>query len=129
MPIGGGGYFRLIRFGLLRRLLKKVQDRGQSLVMYLHPWELDPEQPKMNGPLLSRFRHYVNLRKTEDRLTQLLREFCFGPILEAIVSIRELNQRRIETVQPEWSISKRELHREGLVASKRPSKRQPRSIR
>jgi len=56
--------------------------------MYVHPWELDPDQPRMNGPLLSRFRHYVNLHKTEERLIHLLKEFRFAPIREAIVPIR-----------------------------------------
>jgi hypothetical protein len=58
--------------------------------MYLHPWEVDPEQPRMHGPLLSILRHYVNLGKTEGRLIQLLKDFRFGPICEAIDIIAQL---------------------------------------
>ncbi len=89
IPIAGGGYLRLYPSWLLRRWMKQVEDEGQPLVMYLHPWELDPEQPRMNGPLLSRVRHYFNLHKTESRLTQLLREFRFGPIREVIEPVNQ----------------------------------------
>ncbi len=89
IPIAGGGYLRLYPSWLLRRWMKQVEDEGQPLVMYLHPWELDPEQPRMNGPLLSRVRHYFNLHKTEARLRQLLREFRFGPIREVIEPVNQ----------------------------------------
>ncbi len=89
IPIAGGGYLRLYPSWLLRRWMKQVEDQGQPLVVYLHPWELDPEQPRMNGPLLSRVRHYFNLHKTESRLTQLLREFRFGPIREVIKPVNQ----------------------------------------
>ncbi len=90
VPVGGGGYFRLFPYPVLRRLLRRVEAEGRPLVMYLHPWEIDPDQPRMNGSLLSRFRHYVNLHKTEGRLTQLLRDFQFAPIREAIAPIGQL---------------------------------------
>ncbi len=53
-------------------------------MMYLHPWELDPDQPKMQGSSLSKFRHYINLHKTEDRLSSLLGDFCFTSIRGAL---------------------------------------------
>ena len=80
VPIAGGGYFRIFPYALLRRCLKKVESEAQPLVMYLHPWELDPDQPRMQGPWLSRFRHYINLDKTTGRFAQLLDEFEFGPV-------------------------------------------------
>jgi len=101
MPIAGGGYFRLFPYNLLRQLLGRVQAQGQPLVMYLHPWELDPDQPRMNGSLVSRFRHYVNLHKTEERLVSLLHEFAFGPIRETIQSVRELDATRARSTQPQ----------------------------
>jgi hypothetical protein len=58
--------------------------------MYLHPWELDPEQPRMNGPVLSKVRHYLNLGKTEQRLRCLLKDFSFAPINEVIRPIRDI---------------------------------------
>ena len=99
MPIAGGGYFRLFPYSLLRHLLGRVQAQGHPLVMYLHPWELDPDQPRMNGSLVSRFRHYVNLHKTEERLISLLHEFAFGPIRETIQSVRELAATRARSTQ------------------------------
>jgi polysaccharide deacetylase family protein (PEP-CTERM system associated) len=87
LPIAGGGYFRLFPYRLSRRLLRRVERQGIPLVMYMHPWELDPEQPRIQSSRLSRFRHYVNLDKTEKRLTQLLQDFRFGSIRETIEPI------------------------------------------
>ena len=53
---------------------------GRPAIFYLHPWEVDPEQPRLNGGLLSRFRHYRHLGLTESRLRRLLTDFAFGPI-------------------------------------------------
>jgi polysaccharide deacetylase family protein (PEP-CTERM system associated) len=99
LPIAGGGYFRLFPYGLTRKLLKRVKAGGQGLVMYLHPWELDPDQPRMHGPLLSRFRHYVNLEKTEGRLIRLLEDFRFAPIRDAVPSMTKLKQTKTVIVQ------------------------------
>jgi polysaccharide deacetylase family protein (PEP-CTERM system associated) len=90
VPVAGGGYFRLFPYALLRQLLKKIERTGYPLVMYLHPWELDPDQPRMDGPLFSRFRHYLNLHKTENRLNALLEDFSFGPIQKVIGPIAHL---------------------------------------
>nr|MBI3613008.1 DUF3473 domain-containing protein [Nitrospirota bacterium] len=94
IPVAGGGYLRLYPYPLLRRLLHKVRAGGHPLVMYLHPWEIDPAQPRMTGPLLSRLRHYLNLHKTEGRLMQLLRDFRFTPIREAFAPIGRLHDER-----------------------------------
>ncbi len=99
LPVAGGGYFRLFPYGLIRRLLRRVEAEGQALVMYLHPWELDPDQPRMHGPLLSRFRHYVNLHKTEGRLMQLLGDFRFAPIRDAILPMMKLKETKTVIVQ------------------------------
>jgi len=80
IPVAGGGYFRLIPYRLLKQLLRRVESQGHPLIMYLHPWELDPHQPRMRGSTLSKFRHYLNLHKVESRLQQLLKDFSFGPI-------------------------------------------------
>ncbi len=96
MSVAGDGSFRLLPYGLLLRSLKRVETDGHPLVMCLRSWELDPEQPRMHGPLLSRFRHYVNLHKTEDRLIHLLNEFSFGPIRQAIAPMRFLYEEGAE---------------------------------
>lgn len=87
LPIAGGGYFRLYPYLILRSLLKRAAAEGHPLIMYLHPWELDPGQPRMEGSLMSRFRHYLNLNKTEERLRQLISDFRFAPIREAVEAV------------------------------------------
>jgi polysaccharide deacetylase family protein (PEP-CTERM system associated) len=79
--IAGGGYFRLFPLPITSWAIEKINREGHPAVVYLHPWEFDPDQPRaQTAPLFSRFRHYVNLRKTEERLRKLLRRFAFGPI-------------------------------------------------
>jgi len=90
IPVAGGGYFRLFPYTLLRWLLRRVEGTGQPLVIYLHPWELDPAQPRMSGPLLSQFRHYLNLGKTERRLSSMLDDFSFGPLRDLLGEIRSV---------------------------------------
>ena len=77
LPSGGGGYFRLLPYGVSRWSLRRIaqQDRRPA-IFYFHPWEVDPEQPRFDdAPLRSRFRHYVNLSAMERRLRALVRDF------------------------------------------------------
>lgn len=90
IPIAGGGYFRLFPYPVLRRLLDRAAVGGHPLIMYLHPWELDPDQPRMAGSLVSTFRHYLNLRKTEGRLRQLLLDFKFAAIRDVVEPVRKV---------------------------------------
>lgn len=82
IPIAGGGYFRLFPYWLVKRLLGQISRTEQRpFIFYLHPWEFDPDQPKINGaPLRSRLRHYLNLDKVENRFQRLLSDFNFVPI-------------------------------------------------
>jgi polysaccharide deacetylase family protein (PEP-CTERM system associated) len=95
IPVAGGGYFRLYPYFFLRWLLRRVEKQDIPLVMYLHPWELDPGQPRMEGPLVSRIRHYLNLSRTETRLNQLLEDFEFAPICKVVAPISNLSQRKM----------------------------------
>ncbi|MCL1979931.1 MAG: DUF3473 domain-containing protein [Proteobacteria bacterium] len=82
LPIAGGGYFRLFPYGVSRFFLRSL-NRGekQPFVFYLHPWEVDPDQPRMRqAKWLSRFRHYNNLETTAARLRRLLSDFSFTPL-------------------------------------------------
>jgi polysaccharide deacetylase family protein (PEP-CTERM system associated) len=80
LPIGGGGYFRLLPYTWIRHGIARVNDQEQQAVtFYIHPWEIDPAQPRIDAPLLSRIRHYRNLDRTESRLQQLLTDFSFAP--------------------------------------------------
>jgi polysaccharide deacetylase family protein (PEP-CTERM system associated) len=84
MPIGGGGYFRLYPEWLTHMGLRRINAEGRPFSFYLHPWELDPEQPRLNPGWSRAFRHYVNLRHTERRLVNLLAAFRFGTMTEAL---------------------------------------------
>lgn len=84
IPVAGGGYFRLFPYEWFRFLCKRLNCDGKSIIFYLHPWELDHEQPRMNIRRDYRFRHYVNLEKTENRLTKLLQDFRFVPLRDLV---------------------------------------------
>lgn len=90
LPVAGGGYFRLFPYAASKMFLRNLEKQGSQLVMYLHPWELDPEQPRMDGSVLSKIRHYLNLDKTEQRLRWLLKDFSFAPINEVVRPIRDI---------------------------------------
>jgi polysaccharide deacetylase family protein (PEP-CTERM system associated) len=77
LPVGGGGYFRLYPYALTRHGLRHINAEGRPFTVYLHPWELDPRR-------LRAFRHYVGLRRTEDRLGRLLKDFRFGTLSQAL---------------------------------------------
>lgn len=80
-PAGGGGYFRLLPYRITRWAIRRLNREGHPAVMYLHPWEIDPEQPHIAGASFrSRVRHYLNLTKTEPRLERMLDDFRFAPI-------------------------------------------------
>ncbi len=84
VPIGGGGYFRLYPYALTRLGLWRINAAGRPFAVYLHPWEIDPDQPRLHPGRLGTFRHYVNLSRTESRLKRLLRDFTFGTLSEAL---------------------------------------------
>jgi polysaccharide deacetylase family protein (PEP-CTERM system associated) len=85
LPIGGGGYFRLLPYAWTRNGIGRLNRRErQPAVFYLHPWEIDPGQPRIPCGGLTRVRHYGNLGKTEDRLTRLLGEFRFGTVSDVL---------------------------------------------
>jgi polysaccharide deacetylase family protein (PEP-CTERM system associated) len=80
-PVAGGGYFRILPYCWTRAGIARVnRNERRPIIFYLHPWELDPEQPRLAGPALSRVRHYRNLDKTEARLRSLLADFKFSSI-------------------------------------------------
>ena len=80
LPSSGGGYFRLLPYALSRWMLQQVNQRdAESAIFYFHPWEIDPGQPRVSGiGLKTRFRHYVNIGRTEQRLARLLKDFRWG---------------------------------------------------
>jgi len=80
IPIAGGGYFRLMPYSIFRWFLKRVNKSGRHFIFYLHPWEIDEGQPRLNIKYNFRIRHYLNLDKTYGRLEKLLAEFRFNAL-------------------------------------------------
>ena len=79
-PAAGGGYFRQLPYDVTRRALRQSGERGVPAMFYLHPWEIDLQQPRLSVPLLTRVRHYGGLAKVRGRLEQLLSEFDFTSV-------------------------------------------------
>jgi polysaccharide deacetylase family protein (PEP-CTERM system associated) len=72
IPWGGGGYLRLIPFPIFIWGIQSILKRGRAYLLYMHPWEIDPDQPRVHdAPRFYKFRHYVNLNKTHSKLTEL----------------------------------------------------------
>jgi polysaccharide deacetylase family protein (PEP-CTERM system associated) len=87
VPVAGGAYLRFLPLWLIRSGIRRINDiEGQPAIVYLHPWELDTDQPKLNGPVRSRIRHYTNLAKTEAKLRGLLDQFSFRTVREVLTS-------------------------------------------
>jgi polysaccharide deacetylase family protein (PEP-CTERM system associated) len=85
LPVSGGGYFRIFPYWLTRMSLTRINEREQRpFVFYLHPWEIDPGQPRVRAGLKSTLRHYTNLSRCEQRLGRLLEDFSFAPMRDVL---------------------------------------------
>ena len=86
LPVSGGGYFRLYPFAITRFFLSRINRRQRHPFMfYIHPWEVDPEQPRLSvSSRMARMRHYVNLATTQKKLSALLKQFLFGRMDEVV---------------------------------------------
>jgi len=87
LPVAGGGYFRLYPYALTRAGLSSINKAGKPFIFYLHPWEVDPGQPRMtDASWKSKFRHYTGLEKCEGRLEQLMRDFRMTTCREVLAA-------------------------------------------
>jgi polysaccharide deacetylase family protein (PEP-CTERM system associated) len=84
LPIAGGAYFRIYPYAFTRRALRAINRQEKPFVFYLHPWELDPEHPRIPLPRRVALTHYFNLQATEGRLKRLLNDFTFAPMKEVL---------------------------------------------
>jgi polysaccharide deacetylase family protein (PEP-CTERM system associated) len=85
LPLGGGAYLRLLPYQYMRWGMRSVNREGQSAIVYLHPWEIDPEQPRLKSRGKRGFStHYVNLRAMEGKLRRLLSDFRFAPVRDVL---------------------------------------------
>ena len=86
LPCGGGGWFRLLPYAGMRWAIRRVNGiDDESAIFYFHPWEIDPDQPRQTGiDAKTRFRHYLNLKRMESRLSRLLADFDWGRMDEVL---------------------------------------------
>ena len=84
LPAAGGAYFRLLPYGLVAAALRETERRGVPGTFYVHPWEVDPDQPRVEVPWPTRLRHYGGLARMRGRLERLLKEFRFTSIAEGV---------------------------------------------
>jgi polysaccharide deacetylase family protein (PEP-CTERM system associated) len=94
-PISGGGYFRLLPYGVTAWAIRRINEKeAQPAMFYLHPWEIDPDQPRIAASWRSRFRHYQNLRSTEEKLARLLDDFSWAPVSDVIATTLGMNKNK-----------------------------------
>ena len=86
LPAGGGAYFRLLPYAVARTAFRDCERRGTPGTFYIHPWEIDPQQPRLDVPWLTHVRHYGGLGGTLPRLERLLAEFRFTAIAETLAA-------------------------------------------
>ena len=99
LPAAGGAYFRLLPYGLVRAALRQCEVRAVPGTFFIHPWEVDPGQPRLDVSLLTRARHYGGLRVTLGRLERLLSEFRFTAVRDTIATLSAAHGRQVAVLQ------------------------------
>lgn len=84
IPIAGGGYLRLYPYWFVKWAVKRINRRGHPAIFYLHPWEIDPFQPKQEVNLFKKLRHYSNIWATESKVRALIQDFQFTTVREVL---------------------------------------------
>lgn len=98
MPVGGGGYLRIFPYWYTSYGVSKAGEDGLPLILYIHPWEVDPEQPRLPGRFKSRLRHYTNLSKTYARLDKLLTSRPFTSFSESPLAAQAAEVQNITSL-------------------------------
>jgi len=94
LGVAGGGYLRLLPYSMTRWALRKINEQErQPFIIYFHPWELDPDQPRIPAPLRSRLRHYTNLRGMQAKIERLLEDFRFSTVTDVCNRLRDYSDR------------------------------------
>lgn len=87
IPVAGGGYFRLYPYRLTKSAIKKINSEGNPAMVFIHPWEIDSQQPRIKTGFLAGFRHYVNLKENEAKLKKILKDFKFAKVADILESL------------------------------------------
>ncbi|MDT8453261.1 MAG: DUF3473 domain-containing protein [Gammaproteobacteria bacterium] len=106
LPVAGGGYFRLYPYAVTRAGLSQINRLQQPFIFYLHPWEIDPAQPRVSTNWASRFRHYNNLDKCENRLCRLLSDFEFATTESVLQSLGLIDTASVNASSAQAHISR-----------------------
>jgi len=88
----GGGYLRLFPYPLIRRWMRQANEAGEPVILYIHPRDIDVDQPRLPMPLTRRFKSYVNLHTTMDKLDRLLTDFEWGSAIDVLDRVLPLTQ-------------------------------------
>ena len=96
LPVTGGAYFRLFPYFVSRANMRAVGHRGRAVVFYFHPWELDPDQPRLAFYWKARLTHYANLKVAEPRLRRLLTDFSFCTLGEIVARVQKRESGHLE---------------------------------
>ena len=94
-PFSGGGYFRLLPTWLIVKMTRELNSLGFPIVIYLHPWEFDTEQPRIKTNIINSFRHYINIDKTEQKLRHLLNLIDVGPLYDYTIQLEGLRMKSV----------------------------------
>jgi len=103
LPVGGGGYLRIFPYWYTETGVRRAWRDGVPVVSYIHPWEVDPDQPRLAGPLKSRLRHYTNLSKTEERWRKLVQLGPFSSFRDS----RLADSAPIHDLKERWNVQTR----------------------
>ena len=102
IPVAGGGWMRALPPVVVHKGIASVNRSGVPAITYLHPWEVDPEQPRVEGAgRKARFRHYLNLDRTLPRLRDLVQSFRFGTVREVLDGLEAAEGNDVPTLDPE----------------------------
>lgn len=94
IPVAGGGYLRFFPLHITRNAIKNINEKEKKIaIIYIHPWEIDVDQPRLKSCLSSRLRHYINLRSTSFKLKNLLSDFDFKPLNYFLHEFNDLHTR------------------------------------
>lgn len=106
LPVGGGGYLRLLPGALVRSVLRRRNHRGQASMLYVHPWEFDVDQPQLPAPPISRWRHRLNLATTAGKVDRLLTDFLFDTARLLATAVRRMDLPRFLLSHPARRLAK-----------------------
>lgn len=96
LPFAGGGYMRLLPSSLVSRAIDKINGQGQPVIVYVHPWEFDPDQPRIHASPVTNFRHYHNIATMSTKFQRLLSRHKFAPVWEVLECCRGIASRPID---------------------------------